>query len=149
MNEAGNDPHPAPTTQTPQSSTNYRRTDSTLKELLMPRNPEPIQSSLQNEANQFNWTLASQDARRFRETLKENQNEKLANRPRQTQRAYDSRQRIWREWCQKQNFEDKDLVTPGKTLQFLRNYIIPRGNTKERLQNGKYSQTSAELNVAR
>jgi hypothetical protein len=47
-------------------------------------------------------------------------------RPKGTQKVYNSKVREFREWCARQAFEDGDTVTPSKLHAFLKNEVVNR-----------------------
>ena len=149
MSAVSNENDPAETQTRPAPDKNifhgYSSTSKSLSQILMTPPTEHNASTLQRNEQVHQWSLASRDAQRFQSVLQDNQKEKLANRPKETRRAYDSRQKLYVEWCKKQEFTDGDLVTPGKTLDFLRNYVIKRGNTREKLPNGESQNHDIEL----
>jgi hypothetical protein len=49
------------------------------------------------------------------------------NRPKSTKIAYNSKQKLWKEWCTGRGFDDLDTVSTGKLILWLQESIIPKG----------------------
>ena len=49
------------------------------------------------------------------------------NRPMSTKVAYNSKQKLWRDWCMKRKFDDLDTVSAGKMILWLQETVIPNG----------------------
>ncbi|KAF1328728.1 Short-chain dehydrogenase, partial [Globisporangium splendens] len=57
-------------------------------------------------------------------------------RPANTQRQYMNKQKEYREWCASKGFCDGELVYEAKLVDFLDNFVIPRGNKRAKQADG-------------
>ncbi|GMF22028.1 unnamed protein product [Phytophthora fragariaefolia] len=62
--------------------------------------------------------------------------EHAACRPSNTTKQYAPKQPEFKEWCATKNYDDGCLVYEGKLVTFLKTHIIPRGNKRQKDQNG-------------
>ncbi|KAF1316118.1 Short-chain dehydrogenase, partial [Globisporangium splendens] len=59
-----------------------------------------------------------------------------ASRPKRTQKQYVNKQEDFRQWCASKQFDDGHLVYEGKLILFLTEYVIPRGNRRQKTADG-------------
>lgn len=58
------------------------------------------------------------------------------NRPKSTKVAYNSKQKAWKNWCMKREFDDLDTVSAGKVILWLQESIIPNGAQYKGVKHG-------------
>jgi hypothetical protein len=59
-----------------------------------------------------------------------------ASRPANTIKQYKRKQNDFTEWCATKKFVDGSLVYESKLVDYLDNYVIPRGNKRKKAEDG-------------
>jgi len=117
----------APSPKRPKHSSSPSNNDA----LILPDYPMPSQMNLfRATQNNPSWeiTRINREARNqadIASAISKAHFVSQNNRPKSTKIAYNSKQKAWKDWCMRREFDDLDTMSPSKLILWLQEIVIP------------------------